>query len=42
MPYGIIKKSGKKPYKIIKGGKIVGSSSSKEKAKASIRARYDN
>lgn len=41
MPWSVRKGSGKKPWKIIKkGGKVVGSSASKAKAKASIRARY--
>lgn len=41
MPYKVKKESGAKPYKIVKpSGKVVGSSTSKEKAKASIRARY--
>lgn len=42
MPYKIVKRSGEKPYKIINKdtGKTVGSSKSKEMAKASIRARY--
>jgi hypothetical protein len=44
MPYTIRKGTGKKPYKIVKKttGKIVGSSTSKAKAKASVRARYAN
>lgn len=41
MPYSIKKGKGSKPYKIVKKtGRIVGSSTSKAKAKASIRARY--
>lgn len=42
MPYKIVKRKGKRPYKIIKTetGKVVGSSTSKQKAEASIRARY--
>lgn len=41
MPYTVKKQSGSKPYKITKpGGKVVGSSTSKAKAQASIRARY--
>lgn len=42
MPYSIIKRGGERPYKIIKKdtGKQVGSSTSKAKAEASIRARY--
>lgn len=36
-------KGSKKPYKIVKKtGEVVGSSNSKEKAKASVRARYAN
>ena len=43
MPYKIENRKGKKPYKIVKkGGKVVGSSTSREKAKASVRARYTN
>jgi len=42
MPYKVVKRGGTKPYKIIKisTGKIVGSSTSKVKAEASVRARY--
>lgn len=42
MPYKVVKRSGARPWKIIKAdtGKVVGSSHSKEKAQASIRARY--
>ncbi len=41
MPYKVVKRSGKKPWKIIaiKTGKIVGSSTSKKKAEASARIR---
>jgi len=41
MPYKIVKKSGSKPYKIINKntGKVVGSCSTKQKCKASVRAR---
>jgi len=41
MPYKIIKRTGKKPWKIIsiETGKIVGSSVSKKKAEASARVR---
>jgi hypothetical protein len=44
MPYKIEKRSGKRPWKIIKKstGKVIGSSKTKENAKASIRARYAN
>ena len=42
MPYAIKKGSGPKPWKIIKKttGAVVGSSTSKAKAEASIRARH--
>lgn len=42
MPYKVQKRTGKKPWKIIKKttGKVVGSSTSKKKAEASIRARH--
>ena len=41
MPWTVVKRSGKRPWKILdKNGKTVGSSTSKAKAKASIRARY--
>ena len=40
MPWKVRKGSGKKPYKIVKHGKVVGSSTSKAKAQASVRARY--
>lgn len=41
MPYKIVKKTGPKPYKIYRAdtGKLVGSSTSRAKAEASIRAR---
>lgn len=44
MPYAIKKGSGSKPYKIVRKdtGKQVGSSTSRAKAQASIRARYAN
>lgn len=44
MPYVIRKGKGARPWKVIKKdtGKVVGSSVSKAKAKASIRARYAN
>ena len=45
MPYRIIHKlEEKRPYKIVNAetGKVVGSSASEEKAKASIRARMAN
>lgn len=42
MPYKVVKRSGSRPYKIIKSdtGKVVGSSTSRSAAQASIRARY--
>lgn len=42
MPYKIVKRSGKRPFKIINKltGKVVGSSSSRADAEASIRARH--
>ena len=44
MPWKVVKKSGAKPWKIVKSntGEVVGSSSSKAKAQASVRARYAN
>lgn len=41
MPYKIVKRGGKKPWKIIaiNTGKVVGSSTSKKKAEASVRIR---
>jgi len=43
MPYAVVKRgNGEKPWKIIKKdtGEVVGSSETKEKAQASVRARY--
>ena len=42
MPYKIVKRGGEKPFKIINKdtGKQVGSSTSRKKAEASVRARY--
>jgi hypothetical protein len=42
MPYKIVKKGGPRPWKIVRvaDGKIVGSSKTKAKAQASVRARY--
>jgi hypothetical protein len=45
MPYSIVKRAGKRPFKIVeklRGGhtKTVGSSVTKKDAEASIRARY--
>jgi len=42
MPYKVVRGSGKKPWKIIRSdtGKQVGSSTTKAKAEASVRARY--
>jgi hypothetical protein len=44
MPYDVVKGSGKRPWKIKKKstGETVGSSTSKGKAKASVRARMAN
>jgi len=44
MPYKIVKRKGKRPYKIINKntGRVVGSSTSRKKALASVRARYAN
>lgn len=42
MPWKVVKKSGAKPWKIVKAGKVVGSSTTKAKAEASIKARYAN
>lgn len=41
MPYKVVKRKGPKPYKILRKdtGKAVGSSTSKAKALASVRAR---
>ena len=42
MPYKVVKRSGERPFKIVKkdSGKVVGSSKTLADAKASIRARY--
>jgi hypothetical protein len=42
MPWQVIKRTGPKPWKIIRSdtGKIVGSAATKAKALASMRARY--
>lgn len=42
MPWHVEKRGGKKPWKVIKDstGEVVGSSETREKAVASIRARY--
>lgn len=44
MPYKVEHRSGAKPWKIVKTttGKVVGSSETKAKAQASVRARYAN
>lgn len=44
MPWKVKRGKGKRPWKIIKAdtGKVVGSSTTKAKAKASVRARYAN
>lgn len=41
MPYKVVKRTGAKPYKIVnkETGKVVGSSETKKKAEASVRAR---
>ena len=39
MPYKIRKGTGKRPWKIQKAGRTVGTSTSKAKAQASVRAR---
>jgi hypothetical protein len=41
MPYKVIKRGGDRPYKIVKDGKIVGSSMTPSKAKASIIHRIE-
>ena len=42
MPYKVVKRSGSRPWKIVKTttGEVVGSSTTKAKAEASVRARY--
>jgi len=40
MPYEIKKGKGKRPWKVTKHGKVVGTSVSKKKAEAARRARY--
>ncbi len=41
MPYKVVKRTGKRPWKILdRFGKVVGSSLKKKNAQASIRARY--
>lgn len=42
MPWAVKKSTGPRPYKIVRKdtGKVVGSSTSKSKAQASVRARY--
>ena len=42
MPWSVRKGGGARPYKIVRSdtGKVVGSSVSEKKAKASVRARY--
>jgi len=40
MPYKVTKGTGKRPWKIQKGGKTVGTSTSKKLAQASVRARH--
>lgn len=42
MPYKVVKRGGSRPWKIVKTttGEVVGSSTTKAKAQASVRARY--
>ncbi len=42
MPYKVMKRSGSRPWKIVKTttGEVVGSSTTKANAQASVRARY--
>ena len=44
MPYSVVKRKGKRPYKIVEKigshTKTVGSSTSRKNAESSIRARY--
>lgn len=42
MPYSVVKRTGPRPWKIIRkeDGKVVGSSKSKTEAEASVRARW--
>lgn len=44
MPYKVEKRTGAKPWKIVKTttGTVVGSSTTKAKAQGSVRARYAN
>jgi len=44
MPWRVEKRSGARPWKIVRAtdGKVVGSSKTKEEAEASRRARYAN
>jgi hypothetical protein len=45
MPWKVVKKGkGERPWKIVKSdtGKVVGSSTSKARAQASVKARYAN
>lgn len=41
MPYRIVKRSGKRPWKILdRAGRVVGTSKTKGAAEASVRARH--
>ena len=40
MPYSIREGTGARPWKILKHGKVIGSSKTKKDAEASIRARH--
>ena len=40
MPYRVEKRGGERPWKVVKAGKVVGSSKTKSDAEASIRARH--
>jgi len=44
MPWNVVKRSGPRPWKIVKTdtGEVVGSSTSRIKAEASVRARYSS
>lgn len=44
MPYTVVKRTGPRPFKIVRktDGKTVGSSRTRAEAQASIRARYAN
>ena len=40
MPYKVVKGKGKRPWKILKAGRVVGTSLTKKDAEASVRARH--